>query len=77
MRGTDGQTTHIMNAGLVPLADRTTDVVAVVGERASYGVVTLRKIGRSIVGIRSNSHVAATTSPCLQGRCPEGSVRSC
>jgi hypothetical protein len=36
MRGTDGQTTHIMNAGLVPLADRTTAVVAVVGERASY-----------------------------------------
>jgi hypothetical protein len=32
------------------------------GTRLRRGVVTLRKIGRSIVGIRSNRHAAVTTS---------------
>ena len=36
MRGTDGQTTHVMNAGLVPLAARTPALVAAAGARASY-----------------------------------------
>jgi hypothetical protein len=36
MRGTDGRTTHIMNAGLVPLAARTPALVAAAGARASY-----------------------------------------
>jgi hypothetical protein len=36
MRGTDGRTTHIMNAGLVPLAARTPAFVAAAGARASY-----------------------------------------
>jgi hypothetical protein len=31
MRGTDGQTTHVMNAGLVPLAARTPALVAAAG----------------------------------------------
>jgi len=33
MRGTDGQTTHVMNAGLVPLAARTPALVAALGAR--------------------------------------------
>jgi hypothetical protein len=33
---TDGQTTHAMNAGLVPLAGRAPALVAAAGERASY-----------------------------------------
>jgi hypothetical protein len=36
MRGIDGQTTHVMNAGLVPLAARTPALVAAAGARASY-----------------------------------------
>ena len=46
-----------------------------------YGVVTLLKIGRSIVGIRSNSHAAATTSrhscmaEALNARCVLADVR--
>ena len=36
MHDTDGQTTHAMNAGLVPLAGRTPVLVAAAGERASY-----------------------------------------
>jgi hypothetical protein len=36
MRGTDGRTTHIMNAGLVPLAARAPALAAAAGARASY-----------------------------------------
>jgi|HubBroStandDraft_6_1064221.scaffolds.fasta_scaffold704365_2 hypothetical protein len=36
MHGTDGQTTYVVNAGLVPLADRTPALVAAAGARASY-----------------------------------------
>jgi hypothetical protein len=36
MRGTDGQTTHVMNAGLVPLAAHTPALVTAAGARASY-----------------------------------------
>ncbi len=36
MHDTDGQTTHAMNAELVPLAGRTHVLVAAAGERASY-----------------------------------------
>ena len=36
MHDTDGQTTHAMNAGLVPLAGRTHVLVAAAGKRASY-----------------------------------------
>jgi hypothetical protein len=36
MRGTDGQTTYIMNAGLVPLAARTPALAAAAGACASY-----------------------------------------
>jgi hypothetical protein len=36
MRGTDGQTTHVMNAGLVPLvADRAHVLIAATSARAS------------------------------------------
>jgi hypothetical protein len=50
-------------------------------EFALRGVVTLLKIGRSIVGIRSNSHAAATTSrhacmaDALKARCVLAEVR--
>jgi hypothetical protein len=48
---------------------------------AGGGVVTLLKIGRSIVGIRSNGHAAATTSrhacmaDALKARCVLADVR--
>ena len=49
--------------------------------KAGGGVVTLLKIGRSIVGIRGNSHAPATTSrhacmaEALKARCVLAEVR--
>jgi hypothetical protein len=52
-------------------AERSSLSVAPSGRmHCSRGVVTLLKIGRSTVGIRSNSHAAATTSRHVSSRSP-------
>src|ERR1700730_3471263 len=47
MRGTDGQMTHVINAGLVPLAARTPALAAAAGARASYRFLFIHREGMS------------------------------
>ena len=74
---------QIIAAGLVPIIEPEVDIhcsekaKAEALLKAAIGSVTLPNIARNKSPDTSGSRRSDDFTPCLHGRCPEGSVRSC